>query len=376
MKNRIISFYLMREIGGIFLLGLAVFTLVLLMGRMVKLMEMVVGGGVPAMEVLRLIGYLLPSFLVLTIPMALLLSVLLTFGRLSADNEITVLRSSGLSLASLLPPVLLCALAAALITLFISLVAVPWGNTSFKRFSLEVVRKYAAAAIKERIFRDDLPGIVMYVDRYDEATHRMQRVMIEDERDPARPLTIFARDGVISSEDADGSLRILLRNGSVHSQDNKGGYRLVSFAEYLLVARPGKSPPLVRSEQDMTLPELLQAARDQQGGGQSRNKALTELHSRFAFPVAAVVFAILAVPLGVSNRRSGKGAGFTASILILLVYYVLLSFLRTLAEKGGLPPAVALWLPNLLFLLVGLLLFRLAVQERSLRELLYRRRRA
>lgn len=370
MKNRIVSLYLMREVTGIFLLGLSIFTLVLLMGRMVKLMEMVVSNGVPVLEVLRLIGYLLPSFLVLTIPMALLLAVLLAFGRLSADNEITVLKSSGLSLAALLPPVLICAVVAALLTLFISLVAVPWGNTGFKQFSLEVARTYASAAIKERIFRDDLPGIVMYVDQYDEQQHQMKRVMIQDERDPQRPMTIFARDGVISSDEAAGTMRILLRNGSIHTQDARGGYRLISFGDYLLVTELGKTSPLVRTELDLSATELLQVARAQQTSSQARNKALTELHSRFAFPAAALVFAILALPLGISNRRSGKGAGFTASILILLVYYVLLSFLRTFAEKGSFPPVLAIWLPNLLFLVIGVVLFRLAVQERSVRDLL------
>jgi lipopolysaccharide export system permease protein len=376
MKNRIIRLYLIREIAGIFLLGLTIFTLVLLMGRMVKLMEMVVANGVPLPDVLRLIGYLLPSFLVLTIPMALLLAVLLAFGRLSADNEITIFKSSGLSLAALLPPVLICAVAACLLTLFVSLVAVPWGNTGFKRFSLEIARTYSAAAIKERIFRDDLPGIVMYVDQYDEQTHQMSRVMIQDERDPARPLTIFARNGVIEIDEPTGSMRILLRNGSIHSQDRKGGYRLIAFGDYLLTTELTKTGPLVRSEQDMGVGELLQASRSAQGAPQARNKVLAELHSRFAFPVAALVFALLALPLGISNRRSGKGAGFTASILVLLVYYVLLSFLRTLAEKGGFPPALALWLPNLLFLTAGLALFRLAVQERSLRDLLLPARRA
>lgn len=376
MKNRIVSLYLMREITGIFLLGLSIFTLVLLMGRMVKLMEMVVSNGVPVLEVLRLIGYLLPSFLVLTIPMALLLAVLLAFGRLSADNEITVLKSSGLSLAALLPPVVVCAVVAAVLTLFVSLVAVPWGNTGFKQFSQEVARRYASAAIKERIFRDDLPGIVMYVDQYDEQQRKMQRVMIQDERDPQRPMTIFARDGEISSDEMAGTMQILLRNGSIHTQDQRGGYRLVSFGDYLLVTELSKTSPLVRTELDLSVRELLQVARAQQTSPSARNKALTEMHSRFAFPAAALVFALLALPLGISNRRTGKGAGFTASIMILLVYYVLLSFLRTFAEKGSLPPALAIWLPNLLFLIIGIVLFRLAVQERSVRDLLVPSRKA
>ncbi len=376
MKNRIISNYLMREIASIFLLALSIFTLVLLMGRLVKLMEMVVANGVSPADVVRLIGYLLPSFLVLTIPMALLLAVLLAFGRLSADNEITVMKSSGLSLVALLPPVLVCSVVAGLMTLFVSLVAVPWGNTGFKQFTMELARKYSASAIQDRIFRDDLPGMVMYVEHYDEHSHQMQRVMIQDERDPSRPLTIFARNGIISSDEATGTMRILLRNGSIHIMDSKGGgYRVVAFGDYLLTIDMGKTGALVRTELDLGVGELLQIARNPQAPLPARNKALAELHSRFAFPAAALVFGLLALPLGISNRRSGKGAGFTASILVLLVYYVLLSFLRTVAEKGSLPPGLALWLPNLLFFAVGLGLFVLAVQERSVRDLVMPRRR-
>lgn len=371
MKHGIINRYLMREITGIFVLGLTIFTLVLLMGRMVKLMEMVVANGVPLAEVLRLIVLLLPSFLVLTIPMAFLLAVLLAFGRLSSDNEITVLKASGLSLGALLPPVLLTASAAALLTLFISVFGVPWGNTGFKQMTMDVARKYAASAIRERIFRDDLPGIVLYVDQYDEARRTMQRVMIQDSRDQERPLTIFAQSGLISSDDSTGVLRILLKNGTIHTQ-RKDDYRLISFGEYLLTAESGRSTPLVRTEMDLGIGELRNAIASSKLPPQTRLKMATELHSRFAFPFATFVFAILALPLGLSNRRSGKGSGFTISILILLVYYVLLSFLRTLAEKGGISPVLAVWLPNLIFLSIGLLLLRLASQEMTIRSTLGR----
>ena len=368
MKPGIIHRYLLREIAGIFLLSLTIFTLVLLMGRMVKLMELVVANGVPFVEVLRLIVLLLPSFLVMTIPMALLLAVLLAFGRLSSDNEITVLKASGQSIASLLPPVLLAAAAAAGLTLFISVVAVPWGNSGFKLMTTAIAKKYAAAAIRERIFRDDLPGIVLYVDSYDEARHTMQHVMLQDSRDPERPLTIFAKNGQVSSDDTQGILRILLRDGSIHTQ-SKQGYRLISFGEYLLTADAGRAAPPARNELDLTIPELLQQAGSSALPKPVRIKMAIELQSRFAFPCAAFVFAILALPLGLSNRRSGKGAGFTVSIFILLIYYVLLSFLRTLAEKGCLPPVVAVWLPNLLFLGLGLGLLRLTSQEQSLLSL-------
>lgn len=372
MKNRIITRYLIREITGIFVLGLFIFTLVLLMGRMVKLLEMVVSSGVPPFEVVRLIALLLPSFLVLTIPMAFLLAVLLAFGRLSSDNEITVLKASGLSLYALVPPVFITALLACGLTLFVSLVAVPWGNSGFKEMTVEVARKYAASAIRERIFRDDIPGIVLYVDQYDEANRRMERVMIQDARNPDRPLTIFAKSGLVSSDPITGALQISLYNGSIHTQSLKGEYRLVSFGEYSLTAEAGKDEVPARTELDMGVVELFQVAQSQKLSSQQRNRTLVELHSRFAFPFAVFVFALLAMPLGLQNRRSGKTSGFTVSILILLVYYVLLTFLRTLAEKGTLPPFLAVWLPNLLFAGIGMALLKMAVAEKNLLDFLPR----
>jgi lipopolysaccharide export system permease protein len=190
--------------------------------------------------------------------------------------------------------------------------------------------------------------------------------MIQDSRDPERPLTIFARSGVVSSDDTKGVLQILLEDGSIHTQQ-KNDYRLISFGEYLLTVESGGSKPvLVRTETDMGIRELRKGSASPQLSPQTRLKMRIELHSRFAFPCATFVFAILALPLGLSNRRSGKNSGFTISILVLLAYYVALSFLRTLAEKGGISPLLAVWLPNVMFLSFGLLLLRLASQELTL----------
>jgi lipopolysaccharide export system permease protein len=115
----------------------------------------------------------------------------------------------------------------------------------------------------------------------------------------------------------------------------------------------------------MSVAELRQQINNAAMSKTVRLKTLSELHSRFAFPFASLVFAVLAVPLGMQNRRSGKSAGFATSIGILLAYYVVQSLLRTLADKGTLPPALALWLPNLIFLGLGWYLLRRASLERG-----------
>ena len=134
----------------------------------------------------------------------------------------------------------------------------------------------------------------------------------------------------------------------------------------MTVANPGKNGVIGSNEEDMTISELRRQIAAPATRKEQRLKMQAELNARFAFPFAALVFAVVAMPLGMQNRRSGKSAGFSTSIAVLLAYYVLLSLLRTLAEKGTLPPGLALWLPNMIFLAAGWQLLRMASLEQSI----------
>ncbi|MDD2366049.1 MAG: LPS export ABC transporter permease LptF [Desulfuromonadaceae bacterium] len=363
--KRILSLYIIREISSLFLLGIVIFTVVLLMGRLLSLTDMVVSYGVPLADVGRMVLYLIPSFLVMTIPMAFLLAVLMAFGRLSADNEIVVLKASGISLFQMLPPVIFCSLIAMLLSLGASTIAAPWGNSSFKKLTLKVLTENVSATIREKTFWADIPGIVMYTDRYDEENRTLKGVIIHDGRNPYRQMTIFAKQGVISAEQGSQSLLLSLQDGSIHSVAAAGAYRLINFGEYsMTVGDKGGKRDILRGESDMTMSELESVIEDPSTVEANRLKKLSEYHSRFTFPFASIVFALLAVPLGIQNRRAGKSAGFTISILIILSYYILMSVVKTVAEKGGLPAFIALWIPNLLFLSTGLIFLRMASMEK------------
>lgn len=365
--KRILSLYIIREITSLFLFGISIFTLILLMGRLIKLTELVVSRGVPLADVGRMILYLMPSFLVFTIPMAFLLAVLLAFGRLSADNEITVLKASGISLAQILPPVLVCALVAVLLALAASTIGVPWGNNAFKELSIRVLKQNAAATIREKVFWDEIPGFVLYSDRFDDQHNQLKGIVIHDGRNPERPMTIFAREGSVSSAAEQQSLRLSLNNGTIHAAGQRGEYRLIHFEEYIMtVGQNGGLGGSGRNELDMGIPELRAQASNPLVSATNRLKILAELHSRFAFPFASLAFVFLAVPLAIQNRRSGKSAGFTVSIGVVLSYYVLMSIARTLAEKGALPAPLALWIPNLVFGLLGCWLLWMASRERTI----------
>lgn len=365
--RRILSFYLIREIAELFLLGITIFTLVLLMGRLIKLTEMVISHGVPLVDVGLMILCLLPSFLVYTIPMAFLLAVLLSFGRLSSDNEFTVMKACGVSLLQIMPPVLLCGLVASAFGLYVGVVGVPWGNRAFANLSYSVLQQNVASTIREKVFWDDIPGIVIYTEHYDEDRHTLSNVLIYDGRDTSRPLTIFADSGVMGGTRNPHDMRLTLRNGSIHVKGKEHEYRLIDFGEYVMtLSAPGATNNVNRNPREMENSQLRNLIDSPTTPSRLRLKMSSELHSRYALPFASLVFAVVAVPLGLQNRRSARSFGFSISIGVLLLYYVLLSLMSTLAERGALPAALALWLPNIIFFTMGCSLLRMVSLERRI----------
>ncbi len=359
--------YICKEIAIPFLLGTATFTGVLIMGRLLKIADLVVAKGVPLTDIFRIIIYLLPGFCLVTIPMAFLLALLLAFGRLSADSEITAMKACGVSLSSLLPPVLACALIAYAATSFVTVYALPWGNTSFKKLIYDEIKTQAATTIREQAFNDDFPGVVLYAERSDPDTHTLSGVLIYDERDPAQPSTIFAEQGVVATDTATRVVRLQLRNGSIHRSMANKGYRMLEFHDYDLSINLTPTEKMIfTNELDMSFKELREAIRVPQIDAKVRRDLQLEFHRRFSLPFACFVFALIGVPLGIQNERSGKGAGFTMSIAVILVYYIVLSAGKVFGERGLVHPAAAVWLPNLLFLVAGVYFFRKTSREERL----------
>jgi lipopolysaccharide export system permease protein len=334
------------------------------MGRLMKLADLVVAKGVPLGDIIRLVVYLLPYFCLVTIPMAFLLALLLAFGRLSADSEITAMKGCGIGLYGLLPPVLCCALVAYLATAFVAVYAVPWGNSAFKKLVYETLESRLHLNIKERVFNDDFPGMVLYVDRFDPKEGEMGGILIQDEREAEQPTTIFAERGRVSSDPRTKVIRLQLENGSIHRILDPAGYRLIGFREYdLSIYLAKEAKEITKDELDMTLAELRTNLRSAGASAKLRLDMHLEFHRRFALPFACFVFAPVGVPLGIQNQRSGKAAGFAVSIGLLLCYYIILAAGKALGEQGILVPAAAVWTPNLLFLAFGVYLFRTTAAE-------------
>ena len=367
--------YVLREISAPAILSVLIFTFLLLMGKIPGLTELVISKGVPATEILRLFGFLLPTFFSITVPLAFLLGILLAFGRLSADSEFIALKASGVSLYALLKPVIGLALGCSLLATWMTVSVEPAGKTAFRNELFQLTTSRASIGIRPGVFNDDFNGIVLYASGMDERRDIMQGVFISDERNGETPATILAQQGRFISDPDSYSLTLRLTNGSIHRQPAGGDktiYQTISFNTYDINLSVGQQ--LAEEEKrHRTRAELswreLNEAYSRETDAHDRARLAVEKHRRVAIAFTPLVFALVGVPLGLQSHRSGKGAGFTMALGICLVYYLLLSIGSTLAGKDVLPAAPALWLPNICFLLGGAYFIQRTAVEQPLRFL-------
>jgi len=368
--KKTLYFYLLKELFPAFLLGLIGFTFILLTGRIVQLMELFVNKGVALGYILRLLYYLLPSFMVLTIPMATLLSVLLAFNRLSSDNEITALKASGVSLYQMIPPVLVFAFTTYAATTFLSLYSVPRANEGSRALLYEVASSKANAGVREKVFNDDFEGLVLYVEEIKPRTLTWENVFISDSRNPAEVLTIIAREGEVLSDPDTLAITLRLKRGAIHKLGKEpDSYQKVNFNTYDLRLHLKTGLKEKRTEEkhpaEMTLAELSRAIQVLQAKGFQAKIQRVKFHEKFSIPFACLVFGLIGIPLGLQSRgaRGGKFQGLVWAIGVLLVYYLLTNAGTSLAERGVVLLEAGMWLPNAIFITLGIYLLVKAANE-------------
>ncbi len=369
--RKIISRYIFKEIAFPFVIILFVLTFVLLMGKLLQIMDLMVNKGISTLAIAQLIVFLLPSFLMFTIPIALLIAILIAMGRLSADNEITVLRASGVSLIQLYYPVAIASLITFAFTIVIGYFLVPQSNFASKRLLFDIAQQNAGLGIKEKVFNADFNGIVLYAEKIPVDGNHMEGVMVSDNRLADDPNTIIAKKAFLISNPESLTVKLRLENGSIHtvSSDFKN-YRKIDFKTYDinldLSSAINSTRDAAKSSTDMTMSELLSKMSNPGMGEAAIRELAIEVHKKFSIPLSCIFFALLALPLGIKSHRAVKSRGFAVGIIVVTLYYLLRIGGEALVETGSLPPAVGVWTPNLIFALLGISLFYLAYKEISL----------
>jgi LPS export ABC transporter permease LptG/LPS export ABC transporter permease LptF len=362
---RIFTRYILREVTGYALLGGVLFTFILFMRYLLPLMELTVRGVASPFDIVRLIGYLLPGFFSFTIPMAVLIGILLGLSRLAADSEITAMRASGLGILSFVRIVSVFAISFWILGLANSLFVAPHAAQALLNYEDASKTSQATVEIQPRVFYEDFKNYVLYAQDVipgANGTAIWRHVFIADLTKPESPHIITANEATVLAGGAQ-TLRLELADASRHdiSVTDPNQYDLVRFKTTELPMETGQQEGgshltrLNTRNEAIALPQLWHLAHTP---GPAARPYLIELHNRFAFPTACLVLMLVGVPLGLSSKRGGKGAGFVATLGLVFVYYFLSSVGIAFARQGKLPPALGVWGANILFALAGLLLLQ------------------
>ncbi len=352
-----------------------VFTIILLMDKILKLIELIMDRGGNLSNIIMLFIFISPSFLIITIPIAVLLSTLLAFGRLSSDSEITAFKASGTSLYQLFIPVSIFALIAFLITSFLVFYGLPWGNRGFKATLFLVAQSKRNVEIKERVFNDMFHGLVIYVNQVPIQGNRMEGILIYDDREKGKSNTIIAREGFFIHHPESQEIILRLLEGDIHRYEPQAQtFQRIKFDTYDLRLELSKALVALGKklkEFEMSIDEIKEKIALLKKIGKDTTSQEVELYKRYTLPFTCIIFALIGVPLGIQPRRSGRSYGFILSIFILLAYYITVIAFEFLAINHTIPPYLASGAPPLLFSGLGIYLLIKATRESSFKPALW-----
>jgi lipopolysaccharide export system permease protein len=363
----ILDRYVAREVLAPFGMGVALLTFALVTGKLLKLTDMVVNHGVSVPEVIGLMAFIMPAFLELTFPMAVLLGVLLGFGRMSGDREMIAARACGVSLYRIAIPVMMVAFVVYLLSSWFAFSVRPWANISLEHQLFYLTRTRISSVLREKVFNNGFKGMVVYVDKVSEGADGLQGVMISDARTPDQQNTIIAQRGALMPDEQHNQLTLRLFEGSIFGVDPKtNASHVTSFNTYDLAIMPNDTLGATwLSPDEMSYATLMKTIRDGRAAGKRNYEAETELARKYMIPVATLLFALLGISLGLKPARGGQSERFGVSVALFFFYYSLMRVGQSLGERGVLNAFVAMAIPDVVFIALAIWLFIRAAEDRG-----------
>ena len=375
---RILTRYILKEVSSHAMLGVSLFTFVIFMRDLGRLLELVVRNSAPLPSVAEIFFYTLPTTFTITLPMGVLVGILIGLSRLSADSEVTAIRASGMGAGMFVRVISIFAIAAWVLGMVNSVYLAPKSATALSDLQDRLKSSQASFEIQPRVFYEEFKNNVLYVqDAVPSKGQSLWRgVFLADVSDPASPKITLAERGALLSESSE-KVRFHLEDGTQQEliPKSKDQYSITTFEStdipIELPASADRAPRDLLPVTELSLHGLLRnAARERAAGaalvktdpGSSSYDYLKaryyeiEFHRRFALPAACLVLALVGIPLGLSARKGGRSAGFVLTILLVFIYYFFSLVGVSLARQGRVLPWMGVWAGNFFFLLCGLLL--------------------
>lgn len=374
--------YILKEISTPFLGTLFTFTGLLFLAKSLKLLELVVSNEVSIFEILKIFALIVPQFLEIALPMALLLGLILAFGRLSGDSELVVMRASGISLRQLVRPVFLFTVVVMVISLAVSISIRPWANTELGTTLFELAKRRLSSGLISGVF-NQLGALTIYAEKVDDGGGKLSNVVISDRRGAEQQQLFLAKYGQIFSNEGNRTLNLKLFDGTI--QEGRGAELNVTYFDSNSVviseselleddsAKDGKKPvemSIEELEKDITEFQTKVSETGERKIFLSLTRLLVEWHRRLSLPLSCLAVGLIGMVLGIQPSRGGKSWGMalniTIGMLVITFYYFALAFSTALGEQGIVPPWMIMWVPNVVFLILAGFLYNRMESEKWL----------
>lgn len=352
---KILDRYLTVEVLGPFFLGIVGFVLVMTVDLLFTFVDLIINKGVPLLSVVKLLIFKLPAILILTYPVATLFGVAMAIGRLAHDNEISALRTSGISFFRIAVPIIVISLIISGISYFTNEKLVPIANRESSKIIRQIVTRHPLPDIRQNVFFKDAYNRYFYVRKMDTKDKTLQDIMVYELYSGKLPQVITAKSAKLDD------LLLTLSSGVIHKFDKKGRLEYeATFKEMDL--NLAESPITVgeqKTAQEMDIQELKSKIESFKKGGISTKSLQTDLYMKYSVPLTCFVFALIGIPLALPGIRGARGWGMILTIVLMFTFYVFASVFRSLGRGGILTPMLAAWMPQMLFAALGvILLFR------------------
>jgi LPS export ABC transporter permease LptF len=345
--------------------AIVVLSLVLVVGNIFrKLLPLLVNHDVPVEYLVSFIAYVLPFSLIFTIPWGLLTAILLVFGRLSADNELIALRSNGVSITRVCLPLAVVALICTLVCLWLNVQVAPAAQEKLRSTIFDLATRNPMALFGSDQVIDQFPGRKIYVGKKE--GNKLDNIIVFEMNDDALPVRVtYARTGKLEADLENKRILMHLYDARYQQRDEQDPLDLrkirdgISMSEGTLpisldeLYEKEKKKP---SRSALSIEQLLDQLKSE--NTHERSASRTEINKRFSFPFSCLAFALIGVPLGVTAHRRETSIGFAMGLIVAIAYFLFVIVGDALRAKPAFHPELMVWFPNLLFGVLGLLLFR------------------
>jgi len=352
---------MLKELGGPFLASLFILTVILAAGNIVQTADMVMNKGVEFIQVIKIFFLFLPYVLIFTIPISVLSAVLLGFGRLSSDNEVTALRTTGLNIYKLVLPVVICGFIISLMSVPLNDRVLPQSEFLARKLLKTVGLKHPSAMLEPGVFVKGFKDYIIFI--HDINGNIMEDIRIYQPRENQATRTIVAQTGEIIPMPDRNSVKLKLNDGTADeiSAENPDEFFKLSFKDYHMILNLDDAvdiSEIQKKPREKSIKELLTDINGLNISGKGVIPLRIELHKKIALAFSNLVFVLVGIPLAITTHRREKFIGFGLAIGMFLIYCGIMLTGIALAIRGLIPPWIGVWTANILLFCTGIFLFR------------------